>query len=68
MRKLLVTVETFKYGVTCVACHTPHDTPGDDKPAVADVAALCKDCHNATWKKGQPSSSLAPPPGTLSRR
>jgi predicted CXXCH cytochrome family protein len=47
-----LTVETAQYGVVCVACHTPHDTPGDDKPAVADVAALCKDCHNAHVEEG----------------
>lgn len=47
-----LTVETAKYGVTCVACHTPHDTPGDDKPAIADVGALCKDCHNAHLEEG----------------
>jgi hypothetical protein len=47
-----LTVETAKYGVTCVACHTPHDTPGDTKPAIADVGALCKDCHNAHLEEG----------------
>lgn len=47
-----LTVETAQYGVTCVACHTPHDTPGDDKPAIADVGALCKDCHNAHLEEG----------------
>jgi predicted CXXCH cytochrome family protein len=47
-----LTVETFKYGVTCVACHAPHDTPGDDKPMIEDVAALCKDCHNAHLEEG----------------
>jgi predicted CXXCH cytochrome family protein len=47
-----LTVETAKYGVTCVACHTPHDTPGDAKPAIADVGALCKDCHNAELEAG----------------
>jgi hypothetical protein len=47
-----LTVETAQYGVTCVACHTPHDTPGDDKPAIADVAATCKDCHNAELEAG----------------
>ncbi len=47
-----LTVETAKYGVTCVACHNPHDTPGDDKPAIADVAAVCKDCHNAHLEEG----------------
>ena len=47
-----LTVETFKYGVTCVACHAPHDTPGDDKPHIEDVAALCKDCHNAHLEEG----------------
>jgi hypothetical protein len=47
-----LTVETAQYGVTCVACHTPHDTPGDDKPAIADVAATCKDCHNAHVEEG----------------
>lgn len=47
-----LTVETAQYGVTCVACHTPHDTPGDDKPAIADVAAVCKDCHNAHVEEG----------------
>jgi predicted CXXCH cytochrome family protein len=47
-----LTVETAQYGVTCVACHAPHDTPGDDKPAIADVAALCKDCHNAHLEEG----------------
>jgi predicted CXXCH cytochrome family protein len=47
-----LTIETAKYGVTCVACHTPHDTPGDNKPAIADVAALCKDCHNAELEPG----------------
>ena len=47
-----LTVETAQYGVTCVACHAPHDTPGDTKPAVADVAAVCKDCHNAHVEEG----------------
>ena len=47
-----MTVETAQYGVTCVACHAPHDTPGDDKPAIADVAAACKDCHNAHVEEG----------------
>jgi hypothetical protein len=47
-----LTVETAQYGVTCVACHNPHDTPGDDKPAIADVAATCKDCHNAHVEEG----------------
>jgi predicted CXXCH cytochrome family protein len=47
-----LTVETAQYGVTCVACHTPHDTPGDDKPAIEDVGALCKDCHNAELEAG----------------
>jgi predicted CXXCH cytochrome family protein len=47
-----LTVETAQYGVTCVACHNPHDTPGDGKPAIADVAALCKDCHNAHLEEG----------------
>jgi predicted CXXCH cytochrome family protein len=56
-----ITVETAKYGVVCVACHTPHDTPGDDKPAIADVAALCKDCHNAHLEEGaagEPGATL----------
>jgi hypothetical protein len=47
-----LTVETAQYGVTCVACHAPHDTPGDAKPAIADVAAACKDCHNAHVEEG----------------
>lgn len=47
-----LTVETAQYGVTCVACHDPHETPGDDKPAIADVAAVCKDCHNAHLEEG----------------
>ena len=47
-----LTVETAQYGVTCVACHSPHDTPGDNKPAIADVAAACKDCHNAHLEEG----------------
>jgi predicted CXXCH cytochrome family protein len=47
-----LTLETAQYGVTCVACHTPHDTPGDGNPAIADVGALCKDCHNAELEAG----------------
>jgi predicted CXXCH cytochrome family protein len=47
-----LTVETAQYGVTCVACHNPHDTPGDTMPAIEDVAALCKDCHNAHLEPG----------------
>jgi len=47
-----LTLETAQYGVTCVACHTPHDTPGDAKPTIADVGALCKDCHNAELEAG----------------
>lgn len=47
-----LTVETAKYGVTCVACHKPHDTPGDEMPAIEDVGALCKDCHNAHLEEG----------------
>jgi predicted CXXCH cytochrome family protein len=48
-----LTLETAKYGITCAACHTPHDTPGDDKPAIADVGALCKECHNAELLAGE---------------
>ena len=47
-----LTVETAQFGVTCLACHAPHDTPGDDKPKIADVAAVCKDCHNAHLEEG----------------
>ena len=47
-----LTLETAQYGVTCVACHTPHDTPGDEMPAIADVGALCKECHNAEVEAG----------------
>jgi predicted CXXCH cytochrome family protein len=47
-----LTAETAQYGVTCVACHTPHETPGDANPAIDDVAALCKDCHNAELEEG----------------
>jgi len=47
-----LTVETFQFGVTCLACHAPHDTPGDAKPKVADVSAVCKDCHNAHLEEG----------------
>lgn len=47
-----LTVETAQFGVTCLACHTPHDTPGDDKPEIADVSAVCKDCHNAHLEEG----------------
>ena len=38
--------------MTCLACHNPHDTPSDNKPAIADVAAVCKDCHNAHLEEG----------------
>jgi predicted CXXCH cytochrome family protein len=48
-----LTLETAKYGITCVACHNPHDTPGDDKPAIEDVGALCKECHNAELLAGE---------------
>jgi hypothetical protein len=47
-----LTVETAQYGVTCVACHIPHETPGDANPAIDDVAAVCKDCHNAHLEEG----------------
>jgi predicted CXXCH cytochrome family protein len=47
-----LTIETAQYGVTCVACHKPHDTPGDALPAIEDVAAVCKDCHNAQVEEG----------------
>ncbi len=47
-----LTAETAQYGVTCVACHTPHETPGDANPVIEDVAALCKDCHNAELEEG----------------
>jgi predicted CXXCH cytochrome family protein len=47
-----LTVETFQFGVTCLACHAPHDTPGDAKPTIADVSAVCKDCHNAHLEEG----------------
>jgi predicted CXXCH cytochrome family protein len=47
-----LTVDTAQYGVTCVACHTPHETPGDANPVIEDVAALCKDCHNAGLEQG----------------
>ncbi|MBC7223079.1 MAG: hypothetical protein H5T59_02185 [Anaerolineae bacterium] len=47
-----LTVETAQYGVTCVACHAPHETPGDAKPKIADVAEVCKDCHNGHLAEG----------------
>lgn len=47
-----LTVETAKYGVTCLACHAPHDTPGDDKPKITDVNVVCKGCHNAHLEEG----------------
>ena len=47
-----LTVETFQFGVTCLACHAPHDTPGDDKPKISDVDAVCKDCHNGHLEEG----------------
>jgi len=48
-----VTVETAQFGVTCLACHAPHDTPGDDKPKISDVSAVCKDCHNGHLEEGK---------------
>ena len=48
-----VTLETAQYGITCAACHTPHDTPGDEMPAIEDVGALCKGCHNADLAEGE---------------
>ncbi len=47
-----LTIETAQYGVTCLACHAPHDTPGDAKPKIADVSAVCKDCHNDRLEEG----------------
>jgi predicted CXXCH cytochrome family protein len=57
-----LTVETAQYGVTCLACHDPHETAGDAMPAIDDVAALCKDCHNAHVEEG-----MAAEPGTTMR-
>jgi len=47
-----LTVETAQLGVTCLACHAPHDTPGDDKPKISDVSAVCSDCHNGQLEEG----------------
>jgi hypothetical protein len=47
-----LTVENVQFGVTCLACHAPHDMPGDDKPKIADVSAVCQDCHNAHLEEG----------------
>jgi predicted CXXCH cytochrome family protein len=63
-----LTLETAQYGITCAACHTPHDTPGDDKPAIADVGELCKGCHNADLAAGEmpePGATLHHPTSSM---
>jgi hypothetical protein len=55
-----------KYGITCVACHTPHG--GEETPAtwneernaqlIMPQDELCSSCHNGELEEGQ--SSFAP--------
>ncbi|MFQ6000287.1 MAG: hypothetical protein ACE5LG_01300, partial [Anaerolineae bacterium] len=47
------TLDTAKFGVTCLGCHpAAHETPGDDKTVITDVFATCTDCHTASLEEG----------------
>jgi len=41
------TLETAKYGITCVTCHDPHKRTGHPGQLKEETNKLCTDCHTA---------------------